>query len=359
MAKQVINIGTNPNDGTGDPLRTAMEKSNDNFTELYDGPTVDKQQFNPNASKPAHSEGLLFYDADKKAMSYYNDDNDVTLNLSRELVIRAWNDTGATLQNGSAVRVTTGATNNLPHVILSQADTVVNASVIGVVTGEIANGESGYVTAWGEVGGLDTSGYAHGSLLFLSSSSGGALTDEEQPILKPVAVVVYSDTSEGVIVVAQRAILNPTCIGQATLQVGSGQTVGVTPVPVDGYSNATFGKNVDVLTTASGGSFQAKMVPLSSGATGYYRINFSVSMNSGSNSLFYFGIYINGNPVDVIGIVDLNNANIDSGSTSVNGISELLLSTTDEIEMYVYSPDGGGTCNYDSLIFNVERIGTV
>ena len=35
MAKQVINIGTNANDGTGDPLRSAFDKVNDNFTELY------------------------------------------------------------------------------------------------------------------------------------------------------------------------------------------------------------------------------------------------------------------------------------------------------------------------------------
>jgi len=35
MAKQTINIGSNANDGTGDPLRTAFNKINDNFTELY------------------------------------------------------------------------------------------------------------------------------------------------------------------------------------------------------------------------------------------------------------------------------------------------------------------------------------
>jgi hypothetical protein len=36
MAKQTINIGTTANDGTGDPLRTAFTKVNDNFTEVYD-----------------------------------------------------------------------------------------------------------------------------------------------------------------------------------------------------------------------------------------------------------------------------------------------------------------------------------
>ena len=35
MAKQIINIGASANDGTGDPLRNAFDKANDNFTELY------------------------------------------------------------------------------------------------------------------------------------------------------------------------------------------------------------------------------------------------------------------------------------------------------------------------------------
>ena len=35
MAQQTINIGTSPNKGDGDPLRTAFDKINDNFDELY------------------------------------------------------------------------------------------------------------------------------------------------------------------------------------------------------------------------------------------------------------------------------------------------------------------------------------
>ena len=35
MAKQTIGIGTSANDGTGDPLRDAFDKVNDNFNEVY------------------------------------------------------------------------------------------------------------------------------------------------------------------------------------------------------------------------------------------------------------------------------------------------------------------------------------
>jgi len=36
MTQQIINIGTLPNDGTGDPLRVAYDKINDNFDQLFD-----------------------------------------------------------------------------------------------------------------------------------------------------------------------------------------------------------------------------------------------------------------------------------------------------------------------------------
>lgn len=42
MAKQTINIGTGPNTKTGDPLRTAFTKINENFTELYTADTTNQ-----------------------------------------------------------------------------------------------------------------------------------------------------------------------------------------------------------------------------------------------------------------------------------------------------------------------------
>ena len=35
MSLEIINIGTLPNDGEGDPLRTAFSKANNNFASLY------------------------------------------------------------------------------------------------------------------------------------------------------------------------------------------------------------------------------------------------------------------------------------------------------------------------------------
>ena len=41
MAKQTVNLGTSANKGDGDPLRTAFDKINDNFNELYAGNFAD------------------------------------------------------------------------------------------------------------------------------------------------------------------------------------------------------------------------------------------------------------------------------------------------------------------------------
>jgi hypothetical protein len=35
MTQEIINIGAQPNDGEGDPLRTAFQKINNNFTQLF------------------------------------------------------------------------------------------------------------------------------------------------------------------------------------------------------------------------------------------------------------------------------------------------------------------------------------
>ena len=47
MAKQIINIGATANDKSGDPLRSAFIKVNDNFTELYNALGIDGTIFDP------------------------------------------------------------------------------------------------------------------------------------------------------------------------------------------------------------------------------------------------------------------------------------------------------------------------
>ena len=50
MTQQIIDVGTVANDGTGDSLRTAFIKSNDNFTELYNSSNTIPAIFNGNSN---------------------------------------------------------------------------------------------------------------------------------------------------------------------------------------------------------------------------------------------------------------------------------------------------------------------
>jgi len=69
MAKQTINIGSTANDGTGDPLRTAFQKINDNFAELYgDDSSADTftspQITTPTITGTATIDNLIFNDSE-------------------------------------------------------------------------------------------------------------------------------------------------------------------------------------------------------------------------------------------------------------------------------------------------------
>lgn len=72
MAQQTINIGATPNDGTGDKLRIAGDKINDNFTELYAevAGKLDDSQLDTDTSLAANSDAKI---ATQKAVKAYVD----------------------------------------------------------------------------------------------------------------------------------------------------------------------------------------------------------------------------------------------------------------------------------------------
>ena len=119
MAKQTINIGSSANDGTGDPLRTAFDKINDNFTELYNASpataqiTISGNQVSANASNAdlvlngsgtggVVASGLRFggtsISADDSSLVNINEGLDVTGNITAEGDITA---TGNIFANGN------------------------------------------------------------------------------------------------------------------------------------------------------------------------------------------------------------------------------------------------------------------
>ncbi len=90
MAQQTLNIGTNANDGTGDNLRAAMIKVNENFTDIYSAPgfTVDTISFSGNEISAVRSnDDLVFKPAGSGAVQFPAikiDDNNIVGTRSNE-----------------------------------------------------------------------------------------------------------------------------------------------------------------------------------------------------------------------------------------------------------------------------------
>lgn len=176
-------------------LATNPAQRNDNST------VTDYADFYRNSSYQApHLEGRVFYDKSSYSLAYYNENQDVTVNIGREQLVRVYNNTGSTLLNGKMVYIN-GATNNWPTVTLAQADTkIASQSTLGMVTADIPNGQYGYVCTSGIVNGLNTSAYAPGTELYLSATSAGDWTSTAplQPnYVVEVATVVTQDSVTG------------------------------------------------------------------------------------------------------------------------------------------------------------------
>ncbi len=133
-------------------------------------------KFNTSAANPAYLEGLLFYDNTQKALSYYNSEADVTLNLGQENYIYIYNGTGATITDGQVVYVS-GVNAGVPSVALARADVITTAHAAGVATHSVENGTYGFITAFGEINNINTNAFNAGDTIYLSDITAGALTN--------------------------------------------------------------------------------------------------------------------------------------------------------------------------------------
>lgn len=152
---------------------------------------------------PAHEEGLVFWDDSKKALSYYNENSEVTVNLGQELLIRVYNNSGSDIPNGKVV-CPVGNLNELPTIALANAREKDKSRLVGLTTCNIPNLSYGYICKLGSVGGIDTSMFTFGALVYLSETQPGELTtsrptDGSYPVI--IGAIGKVDAVDGRIIV--------------------------------------------------------------------------------------------------------------------------------------------------------------
>ena len=113
MALQSIGIGSAANDGTGDPLRTAFDKINDNFNELYvqlggnslsnvtfSGNTISNFDTNGDITISTNGTGTLFIDSNVEFRGTATEINTTTLQVEDNLLELNRNSSGGDVDAG-------------------------------------------------------------------------------------------------------------------------------------------------------------------------------------------------------------------------------------------------------------------
>ena len=242
--------------------------------------------------------------ADKDARVVWNASDD-TLNLhhsggvvqqvGQETYIYGRNNTGSTITNGSTIGFAgVNGQNRLEFLDYIADGTYRSEYFLGVATQDILNGEVGFVTTFGNVRGIDTTGSAEGESwalgdeLYASPTTAGAFTKVKPTapnISIPVAIVVVVSATEGEIFV------NPIVEQQKYY----GQFARTTD-QVAGSINTAVSVVFDTTEVANGitlGTPASRLVAANSGLYSF-AVNFQVLSNSASSKNGWFWFRKNG-----------------------------------------------------------------
>jgi hypothetical protein len=138
--------------------------------ERFNGATaVDGIQFDTNPPVPAHTPGHMHWNTTEGIPEVMTNITGVVLQIGHELFAEVRNNSGATIPNGRAVRVTGGIATR-PTIGLDNGE----GGILGLTTHEIANNSNGKVTLFGLIRDVNTSSFSEGDTLY--SSSTGTLT---------------------------------------------------------------------------------------------------------------------------------------------------------------------------------------
>lgn len=156
-------------------------------TEWRDPSVRDSFTLNTGAGATADTAGKMVWNATEGTMDLRLNAN-VTLQVGQEHNKLCRNNTGATIPDGKVVRITGSSGTHLTIALADASDESTSAGTYGVVTESIANNASGYVTLFGVVRGINTSGIPEGATIYLSETAGGMTATPPVPPAHRVVV---------------------------------------------------------------------------------------------------------------------------------------------------------------------------
>lgn len=173
--------------------------------------------FSPQVA-PTYERGRVYFDDANDCISFMDSISGTSVQVGYEVLMRARNNTGTTIPNGSVVYIS-GAIGQNSTVALAQANTLPTSEIIGIATHDIANNTVGKICVFGLVNDFNTSSFTDGQMLYLSASVAGGLTSSipaSPNFVVALGVVEHAHPTQGKILVRpQRALANNNALGTA------------------------------------------------------------------------------------------------------------------------------------------------
>lgn len=263
-------------------------------------PFMNHIQFYSNPKHPSEVKRAMAWNDDDDTVNLFHSDG-VVQQIGEEIYARATNTSGAVITNGQAVALDPAGPGFQRHI----ADgTIPIVYTIGLATQPIDAGDVGRVTFWGQVRGVDTSGFSVGDILYVSATTLGALTNvrpTSPDFVIPMGVVVVSDAAVGQIYV------RPTLFPQFDYGAFT-RLANATPAAINTAYTIEF-TNTEVSNGVAIGTPTSRLVVTESGL---YSINVSFTLVSGSASVKNVWLWFRINGVDVANSAII--VSLDSGS---------------------------------------------
>jgi len=317
-------------DFTGNTLPNTYFKLDQSIPQIVSGdaPQFDAVQFNlTGVTTPA--EGKLRWNVDESVLEYGLPGGNVNIQLGQEIVIRATNSSGTGLTNGQLVYVN-GVQGNRPTIRLARADDNYAHNQLLMLTEDIGNNQSGYVTTFGIIHNLNTAAHSGGTVLYLSLTAGTYTTilPEAPAYAKRVGIVLRQHPTVGEILFNSSPVYKLTDLSDVdgTPLTVSGQ------IPIWNNTNQYFdftGNINDYLPISSFNSYSANTFSLIQGKQD--------TLTEGT------GISIVGNVISVTGTTSNNSLQlIDSvGGVNVNNVTGTTIAWTQEFSGTSLNFSGG------------------
>lgn len=175
------------------------------------------------------TQGTLTWNTDDQTLDI--DQGGVIVQAGQETQLPVINQTGADILDGTPV-MAVGAVSGSGQILIAPMDATdpANAKLfLGFCTQTISNGGFGKVTTFGKIRGLNTSMFADGDVLWLTGVGSVTNTKPTTGLALVCAFVVYSDVSQGVLLVRTSNVSENPTIASSTvagsIKVGNGLSI--------------------------------------------------------------------------------------------------------------------------------------